>query len=305
VKIVVTGASGFIGRHLVVALLVAGHEVVAVLHKHALPVHFRTDALHIVWGDAENLSPVRDAILQADAVCHLAALIIRGPSDVWVAERCVQINSLFALRIAEFALERPKTRMIFLSSGQAYCYSKVPVSEEAPMYPVERSTHYLASKLLGELYVESLRRSRRLSVVTLRLGCCYGPGMQISVVSSFMNSAAAGLPLTVFDGGRATHDFVYVSDVVSVVMCALESGNPGVYNVGSGRACSILELAQTVAETFPDRDVPIEIDPPFRHMPASFSALSIEKAREAWSYHPLPLKEGLAKYREQMERFTI
>lgn len=301
-RVVVTGASGFIGRHLTAALLVAGHEVIAVLHKRTLPVHFRTNALRVVWGNAENLSPIRDAILRADAVCHLAALIIRGDSDYRGAERSVQVNSLFTLRIAEFALEKPKTRMIFLSTGQAYRYSKAPVSEDAPMYPSERSTYYLASKLLGELYVEHLRHSRLLPAITLRLGCCYGPGMRTSVVSSFMNSAAAGLPLTVFDGGRPTHDFVYVSDVVDVIMAALETGDPGVYNVGSGRASSILELARTVVEIFPDRDVPIEVDLPRDGAPASFSTLSIEKARETWGYCPLSLKEGLIKYREQMEK---
>lgn len=301
-RVVVTGASGFIGRHLIASLLVAGHKVIAVLHKHTLPVHFGTDALRVVWGDFDNLSPIRTAIAKADAICHLAALVIRGPSDSWGAERSLQVNSLFALQIAKFALEKPKTRMIFLSTGQAYHYSEAPVSEDAALYPAERSTYYLASKLLGELYVEHLRRSRSLPAITLRLGCCYGPGMRVSVVSSFMNSAAAGLPLTVFDGGRPTHDFVYVSDVVDVIMAALEAGDPGVYNVGSGRACSILELAQTVAGIFPDRDVPIEVEPPRDGMPASFSTLSIEKARETWGYLPLSLKEGLVKYREQMEK---
>jgi len=116
-----------------------------------------------------------------------------------------------------------------------------------------------------------------------------------------MNGAFAGLPLTVFDGGRPTHDFVYVSDVVDAIMCALETGDPGIYNVGSGRGSTILELAQTVVETFPGHDIPIEIDPPSEDMPSSFPTLSIEKARKTWDFHPLSLREGLAEYRRQME----
>lgn len=299
-RIVVTGAAGFIGQHLIVGLLAEGHEVVAVLHERDLPTHLKVDALKIVWGDSENLSPIRKAISQADAVCHLAALILRGYPDFRGAERSLWVNGLFTLRIAEFALEK-SIRMIFPSAGQIYCYSKTPVSEDASIYPVERSMYYLASKLLGELYVEHLRRTRSLSAITLRIGCCYGPGMRESVVSCFMNSAAAGLPLTIFDGGKPTHDFVYVSDVVDVIIAALETGDPGIYNIGSGYASSILELAQTVVETFPDRDVPIEIDPPLGHVPASFPTLSIEKAIATWNYHPLSLREGLAEYRRQLE----
>ena len=299
-KIVVTGAAGFIGQHLTAALLSKGHEVIAVLHKHTLPAHLKTDALRVVWGNA-NLSSIRDAIVQADAICHLAALVIRGQSDAWGAERSLWVNSLLTLRVAEFALEKPKTRMIFPSAGQVYCYSEMPVSEDAPIYPVERSMYYLVSKLLGELYVEHLRRTRSLPAIILRIGCCYGPGMRESVVSGFMNSAAAGLPLTVFDGGRPTHDFIYVSDVVNAIMAALETGDPGIYNIGSGHASSILELAQAVVETFPDRDVPIEIDPPFEHIPASFPALAIDKAIATWNYRPLSLREGLAEYRRQLE----
>ena len=299
-QVVVTGASGFIGQHLVTALLKNGHEVTAILHEHDLPAYLKVAALKVVWGGAENLSPIRTAILQADVVCHLAALILRGHPDFWGAKRSLEINGLFTLRIAKFALEG-SARMIFLSTGQIYCYSETPVTEDAAVYPVERGTYYLASKLLGELYVEHLRRTRSLLTIILRVGCCYGPGMRESVVSCFMNSAVAGLPLTVFDGGRPTHDFVYVSDVVDTIIYALETGDPGIYNIGSGYASSILELAQAVVETFPDRDVPIEIDPPLKCMPASFSALSIEKAVATWNYHPLSLSEGLAEYRRQLE----
>jgi len=300
-KVVVTGASGFLGQHLTAALLSKGHEVIAVLHKNTLPEYFKTDALRVVWGDLDNLVPIHDAIMQADAICHLAALIIRGYTDSWGAERSLRVNGLFTLRIAEFALEKPKTRMIFPSAGQIYRYSEIPVSEDAPIYPVERSMYYLVSKLLGELYIEHLRRIRSLPAIILRIGCCYGPGMHESVVSCFMNSAVAGLPLTVFDGGRPTQDFVYVSDVVNAIIAALETGDPGIYNIGSGRASSILELAQAVVKTFPDRDVPIEVDPPLEHMPASFPALAIEKAIAMWNYHPLSLSEGLAEYRRQLE----
>ena len=303
-RVVVTGASGFIGRYLTTALLSEGHEVIAVLHQHDLPVHFKTDALRVVWGDSDNLAPIHDAILQADVVCHLAAYIPPNIRDFRYAERCVQVNGLFALHIARFAIEK-QTRMIFLSSGQAYHYSEAPVLEDAPLYPAERSTYYLASKLLGELYVEHLRRTRSLPVITLRLGCCYGPGMQKSVVSYFMQCASAGLPLTVFDNGTPTHDFVYVSDVVGVIMAALETGDPGVYNIGSGCASSILELAQTVADIYSDRDVTIEIDPPYEGIPSSFPALSIEKARKTWNYNPLLLREGITKYREWMEKTGI
>jgi UDP-glucose 4-epimerase len=298
-RILVTGAAGFLGRHLIVALLDEGWEVLAMVHKRRLPERLRTDAVQVMQGDANDLTTIRDAILRADAVCHLAACIPPDHEDSAYAERCLQVNGLLTLRTAEFALEGRK-RLLFFSLA-TYRYSRALVSENAPLYPSERATYYLASKLVGELYVEHLRHLYQLPAITLRVASCYGPGMpERSVVRRFMNCAWRGLPLQVWDDGIPTYDFVYASDVVKLAVAALKSGDPGIYNVGSGRAHSVLDLARAVADTFPERDLHIDVRPPLGSIPASFPALSIAKAVKMWDYRPLSLREGLAEYRKQM-----
>ena len=89
--------------------------------------------------------------------------------------------------------------------------------------------------------------------------------------------------------------------MVQLVTAALAVGQPGVYNLGSGVAHSVLELAQAIAETYPERKISIEVKPPIDSKPAGFSALSIDKAVKMWGYHPLSLPEGLADFRKRME----
>ena len=302
-RVLVTGAAGFIGRYLVPALLDNGWEVLALAHERSLPKCLKSDALQVIQGDINDLTLIRNAVSQVDAVCHLAGYIPPNYEDSVYAERCLQVNGLLTLRMAEFAVERHSRRFIFFSSGQAHQYSQAPVSENAPLYPVKRATYYLASKLVGELYLEHLRYLNNLPAITLRVASCYGFGMpEKAVVYRFMKCVFQGLPLQVWDDGIPTYDFVYVSDVVQLAVAALTSGDSGIYNVGSGRAYSVIELAQAVVDTFPEKEVPIDVKPPLDSIPASFPALSIEKAAKTWNYSPLSLKDGLAKLRKQMEQ---
>jgi len=303
-NVVVTGATGFIGLHLVKSLLLNGHEVTAVLHERNIPAYMMTDALHVVWGDLERLESVHDAVAHSDVVCHLAGFIPPKMQSAWYAKECLLYNSLFTLEVAKFASENA-TRFILLSSGQIYKYSATPVSEDAPVHPVEYGAYYLASKLLSELYVEHLQFERALPTCILRIGNCYGPGMKASsVVSYFMQCAAAGQPLTVFYNGTPTHDFVYVDDVADAIVSAVQSGVVGIYNIGSGCATSLQELAETVVEVYSDKDISVEVDSTDAHVSKGFSALSIEKARRELDYSPRSLKDGLSLYRRQLERNT-
>ncbi len=299
----VTGAAGFVGRHLVAGLLAAGHSVKAIIHRQNFPSHLRSGNLEII--PAESSERVEKAIEDSEIVCHLAAHIPRDWNEPSEAAECLRVNALLTLQLAETACKGSPRRFIYFSAGAAYSFSRTPVAESACLYPVDRATYYLASKLTGEIYVEHHRRARRLPALILRVGSCYGPGMpRTSVVSRFLENASNGLPIRVLDGGVPTYDFVHVSDVVGVTLAALETGNPGVYNVGAGTATSVLELACTVREVFDDREVEIVVEPTEGVAPCGFSPLSNEKAGETWGYSPLPLKEGLLLCRQAINPFN-
>jgi UDP-glucose 4-epimerase len=234
-----------------------------------------------------------------DAVCHLAAHIPGNFEDAVEAERCLRVNGLCTLQLAKSAAAR-RRRFVYFSAN-FYRYSPVPVAEDAAVAPEERATYYLSSKFVGENFVEHLRRAAGLSAVSLRVGNVYGPGMpERSVVARFLAAGRAGEALQVWDGGIATYDYVHAADVAAVALAALERGEPGVYNIGGGRACSLLQLADAVADLFPERPR-IVVLPPGGTAASGFPAMDIGKAARAWRYAPRPLSEGLRSYLRELE----
>ena len=252
--------------------------------------------------DLEDHEAIRKTASRVDAVCHIAAYIPSDYEDISQAERCLKVNSLGTLELAATAMQRPGRRFVHLSSSNAYSTETVIAGEESPMYPAARATYYLASKLTGELYVEHLRRTRGLNSVSLRVSSVYGYGMlEGTVVSRFVSAAHDGNDLEVRDGGIPAYDFVYVEDIASLVVHALTSGSSGIYNAGSGRSTSVLELANCVMEIYRDTPVSIRVRAPEGRVPQSFPALEMTKAAKAWDHKPTELRLGLKSYRKDLE----
>ena len=303
-RVLVTGALGFVGSYLLEALVKEGWQITALDLKENLPNHLKNiDAIKVIRGNINELKNLDEIVDQVDAVCHLAAFIPPDYEDPSYAEACIKSNGLATLRLALLVSKHPAQRFIYLSAGNAYFHSDTLVSENDLIYPSERATYYITSKIVGELFIEHLRHSRNLQALSLRISTPYGFGMsQKSVITRFMENASKGQSLEVFDNGISTYDYIYVKDVANIIVEALKNGEPGVYNVGSGIATSTLDLAHTVANLFPDRRTQINITPPKGLLPASFSALCIDKAIKMWNFHPVSLNEGLTDYRLQMEQ---
>ena len=305
-KIFLTGASGFLGRHMLRSAISAGWNVLALVHSRPLSpgqshATVRTVSMH------EASSRGWAAILtenQIDAVYHLAAFIPADHSDPAVAERCLQVNALLTLDLLRASVRAGIGRFVYFSAGNTYAPGlDRPAKETDPLYPVLRSPFYLGSKVLGELFVEHFRRRYELSAISLRISSPYGVGMPSkSIVARFMTFADQGLPLEVEGGGRYKVDLVHVEDVVSLATSALTTGAPGVYNVGSGVATSSLELAQTIARVFPDRHIEIIVHPATSNMDLGFCALDISRAQATWGYSPRTLQDGLRAFRLSQEQ---
>jgi UDP-glucose 4-epimerase len=298
--VLVTGASGFVGRRVAGALAARGVRVRA--HGRTLPAARPSspDIEHRA-GDLEDTASLPGLVDGVSAVCHLAAFLPPDMADSSFAERCYRVNALASLRLAEAALAGGPRRFVLASSANAYAPGPRPVAEDEVPYPAGRATYYLASKLAAELYLDHLARTRGLPLTTLRLSAVYGPGMpESAVVARFMALAAAGQPLTVRDGGVPRTDFVYVDDVVDLVVRALldpVDGADGAFNVGSGQHTSLSELAAAVRATYPERPVEIRTEPPSAEPAPGFAALDIRKAQRVFGHAPRGLAEGLAAFR--------
>lgn len=240
-RVVVTGGAGFIGSHLVDALVARGDEVAVVdsLAKGKCENVSEGAELH-VQDIRESLDDLFDEV-RPEAVCHLAA-----QADVRVSvERPVEdaeVNVVGTLRVLE-AARRHGSQVVFSSTGGAiYGECDAPAPETAPREPV---SPYGTAKLAGEEYLRAYNRLYGTTHVSLRYGNVYGPRQdphgEAGVVAIFLGALARGEQARIFGDGLQTRDYVYVGDVALATVSALGQEG-GVFNVGTGRETSVVDL---------------------------------------------------------------
>jgi UDP-glucose 4-epimerase len=288
----VTGGAGFIGSHVVEALLARGDEV------HVLDDLSRGRRENVPEGATLHVADIRepDEAFEAarpEAVLHLAAQV-----DVRVSvERPdfdADVNVLGTLRILE-AARAHDAKVVFASTGGAiYGECDGPAAEESPRQPL---APYGASKLCGEEYLATWNRLYGTSHVALRLGNVYGPRQQphgeAGVVAIFMGLLRDGGTPRIYGDGSQTRDYVYAGDVARAMVLAL-GHDGGVYNVGTARETSVLELYDAIQAASGVRREPEHAEPRLGELQRSVLDVSLA-ARELDWRPELSLDEGLAE----------
>lgn len=253
-RILVTGGAGFIGSHLVEALLENGYGV-RVLDDLStgklanLPVDRAHLSLNV--GDVADAPTVERALKDCSAVVHLAAVAsVQASVENPVATH--QSNFIGTLNICEAMRQAGLRRVVFASSAAIYGNNGegTAITEDTPKAPL---TPYAADKLASEHFLDFYRRQHGLEPVILRFFNIYGPRQDPSspysgVISIFSERAKKQLPVTVYGDGEQTRDFVYVEDLVKVLVQAVKESEPSgePVNVGFNRSTSINELVATL-----------------------------------------------------------
>jgi UDP-glucuronate 4-epimerase len=251
-RLLVTGAAGFIGSHLVEAALAAGHEVVGV--DNFDPTYAREGAAGFMFHetdirDRDSMAALLDP---GTVVVHLAARAGVRPSFEQVVEY-TDINLTGTATLARAALDAGVTRMVFASSSSVYGDgTPVPFQEDAPaMAP---RSPYAATKRAGELLLDALGASSGLRVAALRLFSVYGPRQRPDLVlHAFCRRLAQGEPVTLFGDGTASRDYTYVADVVRAILAAADwtaAAPAGVtpFNICGAAPVSLQTLVTTLAD---------------------------------------------------------
>jgi UDP-glucose 4-epimerase len=286
-RAVVTGGAGFIGSHVVEALIARGDEVTVADDLSTGKRENVPDGTRLVVHD------IREPLeLDADVVFHLAAQAdVRVSVDDPAFD--AQVNVVGTLQVLE-AARAAGAQVVFASTGGAiYGECERPAREDDERRPL---APYGTAKLAGEEYLATYNRLHSTEHVSLRYGNVFGPRQdphgEAGVVAIFLGRLGEAKPLTVFGDGRQTRDYVYVGDVARATLAAAGAGG-GVFNVGTGRETSVLELAELCGRVAGVEPELVHVPPRPGELQRSF--LDPARAQDALGFRAeTSLEDGLA-----------
>jgi len=293
--ILVTGGAGFIGSHLVKELVKTGYSVRVLdnLSNGSLEnIREIINNVEFIKGDIRDKSVVEDALKGVDAVVHLAALIDVAES-VEKPELYLDVNVNGTFNLAKAS--KKVSTFIFASTCAVYGEPvKIPIGEDHPLNP---KSPYAATKIAGEAFVQAYGNLYGYRPVILRFFNVYGPRQSkayAGVITEFVKKATRGEPPIIFGDGEQTRDFVHVKDVTKAIINALDSDNAsGIYNIGSGVAITINDLAHLILKLAGKTNVEPVHEPP-RPGDIKHSQANINRAKKELGYSPsVSLEEGI------------
>ncbi len=300
-KVLVTGGAGFIGSHLVDALVARG-DAVTVLDDLSTG---RRENLATAGGDVRldvgsvaDLDAVTRAVEGCEVVFHLAAVAsvqrtVEAPIDTSA------VNLGGSLHVLEAARAAGARRVVFAGSAAAYGDNPaLPLRESETPRPL---SPYAIEKLASEQYMRVWSQLYGLETVTLRFFNVFGPRQDPSspysgVISIFVDRLQAGRPATIYGDGGQTRDFVYVADVVraNLLAASVPEASGRTFNVARGEETSVRELYDTLRRLIGGGPEPILAEPragDIRHSRADIAA-----ARQVLGFEPAhTVEEGLAR----------
>lgn len=301
-RVLVTGADGFIGSHLVEHLLRAGAHVTALAQYNSfnfwgcledLP---SLNQIQVVTGDIRDSHFCLSLAQKVEVVFHLAALI-PIPYSYRAPESYVDTNIKGTLNLCQAALKGAVQKFIHLSTSEVYGTAKyVPIDEKHPLQP---QSPYSASKIGADAIASSFYSSFQLPVIIARPFNVYGPRQSArAVIPAIISQIAAGTKKVKLGDLTTTRDFTFVDDMCRglLAVASLDSGLGEVFNIGSDLEISIGELFRLIAGIMSsDAEVRLDKD---RLRPAESEVRRLRcngrKLRDACGFHPeISLREGL------------
>jgi UDP-glucose 4-epimerase len=243
------------------------------------------DGARFVHGDIRDAAAVEDALMEVEAVFHLAAQVtVRGSFDKFYED--LDTNVMGTARVLH-AVDPARVRWVTLASSMAVyadAPSAAPIDERHPTEPL---SPYGVGKLAAEGVSKHILEAKGIPFTAARFFNTFGPGQTytpyVGVLTIFVTRLLRGEPITIFGDGEQQRDFIHVDDIVSGTIAATGRG-AGTFNLGTGHGTSLNQLATIVLQRLaPDQQA--------RHQPAPagelrFSVANIEAARRAFQFAP-------------------
>jgi nucleoside-diphosphate-sugar epimerase len=306
-SVLVTGGSGFIGSHLVEALLQRGASVrvldnLTTGHRAnlagALAHPEGLGTVTFIAGDITDRKTVKDAVKGVEYVLHQAALpsVQRSVEDP-VTSNLVNVEGTLNVLVA--ARETGVRRVVYASSSSVYGDS--PQLPKVESMPTNALSPYAVSKLAAEAYCRAFTRVYGLETVSLRYFNVFGPrqdpnSLYAAVLPRFIEALLAKKPPVIYGDGTQSRDFTYVENVVQANLLALDAVGVGgeTFNIACGESINLKAVLQYLAE-FSNQVVEPEYQAP-RAGDVKHSLADISKAERMLGYRPvIPFREGLKR----------
>ncbi len=288
-SILVTGCSGFIGRHAVSYALKNGYRVVGLDIK---PIDIKDKDLRFIKGSVTDREVVEKAARGCDYIIHLAAATSL-PDFQYNLYRDYGINVMGFLNVIEAARKNKCKKFVYASSSAVYLNG---YSEDTAIDINALRNHYGKSKLIDDAIAESYIDASKLSVVGLRFFNVYGPGelvkLRPSPITQFTVSKKKDDTITLFGDGKQAKDFVHINDVIKITFKLMKSKkSSGVYNVGTGIATSFITLARLMKP----KKIIYTKNPYVSSYIYYLKADTTKLIKEIGKYHFITVKKGVSR----------
>jgi UDP-glucose 4-epimerase len=294
-SILVIGADGFIGRHVVRALAERGHATIAVSRRFGEQIAPNVEHIEVDLCDTASILPV---IARSRAVVHLASVSTPGSS---AGQPLAELENLRAtLALIEALQSRPGVELLYVSSGGTlYGDTLQEAAQESGV--LRPKSYYGAGKAAAEHFIEAWCAQFGGAATILRPSNVYGPGQYerrgFGIVPSAMGKLLRGESLTIWGDGSAERDYLYIDDLVALCLAILDTPMPvGAHalNAASGIDTSLTTLLETI-ESAVGRTLP-RTHVPQRAVDVARIALDPARAREAYGWSATtPLAEGIRR----------
>jgi len=300
VKVLITGGAGFIGSHLADRLLDEDHEVL-VIDNYATGRRdnlTERDGLTIVEDTIEDPDVVLEAFegFRPDFVVHAAAAY-KDP-EAWGAD--VLTNALGTVNVVKAAQATGVQRLLYFQT--ALCYGTTPTEQPVTLdHPIRPDSSYGISKTAGELYIEL----SGIDFLSFRLANAYGPRNISGPLPTFYHRLTEGKGVFVMDTRR---DFIYVDDLVDVVMQAITEGKGhGHYHISSGSDFAIKELFDATIAALPEVELDEDVEVKPRNPDDAYTILlDPSRVQQDFGWSPkVPLEEGVRRAIEYYREYGI
>jgi UDP-glucose 4-epimerase len=301
----VTGGTGFIGKHLVAELRRRGWKIVAAgIEPIVDDDSHDIENVYLDFQKPDSMAVEESVLARCDVVFHLAALVpVSGSTDS--DYDFIRTNFLGTVRLLDASDRAGVRRFIYASTSTVIGEPVVtPITEEHPLKP---DAPYYLSKLCAELYCEMIRKTKAIDTVSLRITAPYGPGMnENTVLPLFIHKALHSENLLLHGHGKRRQNFVHVEDIVRAFLLGVASSEVGVFNLAGASSISMRELAEMILRLTPGSQSKIGYSGQADLQEDLRRDMSLEKSLLGLGYEPsIMMEDGVRGYVEYLTQRNI